>query len=93
MATASELQRADAGDAPRILQAFLGRAFPGREVGLDDDIFDLGFGNSLFAMELVDFIEQRFALRIEDDDLVMDNFRSIRSLVSLIEGRTRPRAS
>jgi hypothetical protein len=39
------------------IKEFLAKFFPGHDVGDDEDLFALGFGNSLFAMQLVQFIE------------------------------------
>lgn len=79
------------GDAPRILKEFFARAFPGRELRDEDDIFELGFGNSLFAIELVEFVERSFDLQIEDEDLDLENFSSIRGIARLVERKTLPR--
>jgi acyl carrier protein len=51
----------------------------------DDDIFALGFVNSLFAIELVVFLEKTFGIRISNDDLTLDNFRTIRSMAAVVE--------
>jgi methoxymalonate biosynthesis acyl carrier protein len=67
------------------IRSFMSRSFDGRTIGNDDDIFALGFGNSLFAMQLVSFVEAQFRIEIESEDLEMDNFRSIQAIVRLIE--------
>jgi len=67
------------------ITAFMSRSFEGRQIGLSDDIFALGFGNSLFAMQLVAFVENEFKIDIESEDLEMDNFRSIQALSGLVE--------
>ncbi|HKQ72779.1 MAG TPA: acyl carrier protein [Blastocatellia bacterium] len=56
----------------------------------DDDIFNLGLVNSLFAMQLVLFIETEFGIAIGDEDLEIENFNTVNALVKLIE---RKRAS
>ncbi len=66
------------------LRDFFADSFPGRELADDDDIFDLGFGNSLFAMELVEYVESAFQIAIESDDLDVDNFRSIDRIAGLV---------
>ncbi len=57
-----------------------------------DDIFALGFVNSLFAMQLVTFIESRFGVTIEDEDLDIDNFRSVNALADLVERKRQSQA-
>ena len=73
------------------LRQFMARTFDGRTIADGDDIFSLGFGNSLFAMQLVAFVEKQFGVDIESEDLDMDNFRSIQAITDLVE-RKRPRA-
>jgi len=67
------------------ITAFVSRAFQGRDIGPTDDIFALGFGNSLFAMQLVAFVEREFDVAIESDDLEMENFRSIQAIARLVD--------
>lgn len=50
----------------------------------EDDIFTSGYVNSLFAMQLVLFVEKTFRIKIENEDLQMDNFRTINALARLI---------
>lgn len=67
---------------------FLARFFQNLELDDDEDIFALGFVNSLFAMQLVLFIEKEFAISIENDDLDIDNFRSLNAIANLVERKT-----
>jgi len=66
------------------IRTFMARTFDGRVVADEDDIFALGFGNSLFAMQLVAFVEREFDIEIESEDLEMSNFRSIQSISTLV---------
>ncbi|SDM25243.1 acyl carrier protein [Allokutzneria albata] len=66
------------------LRQFIVGKFPKIELADDQDIFALGFVNSLFAMELVMFIEKTFSVRIPNDELKLDNFRSIDAMTDLI---------
>lgn len=63
---------------------YLARFFPGHALGHDEDIFSLGFVNSMFAMQLVTFVETTFGITIENEDLELDNFRSIQALSNLV---------
>jgi acyl carrier protein len=67
------------------IREFVVSRFPQAQVADDDDIFALGFVNSLFAMELVMFIEKTFQLRIPNSVLQIRNFRSVRSMTALVE--------
>ena len=53
-----------------------------------DDDFDLvesGVLDSLAIMALAGFIEQKFGVTVGSDDIVPENFRSIKSIVNYIE--------
>lgn len=69
------------------LRGFLAKYFRKRELQNNEDMFALGFVNSLFAMQLVMFLEKEFAIRIETKDLDMANFRSINNIIKLIESK------
>ena len=77
-------------DNQQKIQEFLSRFFRSKEIGLEDDIFALGFVNSLLAMQLVAFVEKEFGVRVEDEDLDLDNFRSIGAISRLVERKTAP---
>jgi acyl carrier protein len=64
---------------------FLSRFFRNHDLRDDEDIFALGFVNSLLAMQLVTFVENEFHITVESDDLDIDNFRTINSIAGLIE--------
>ncbi|RKJ31388.1 acyl carrier protein, partial [bacterium 1XD42-8] len=53
-------------------------------VGDDDNIFETGLVNSLFALQLVSFIEQEFDISIENEELDIQHFKDINSIASLI---------
>ncbi len=69
------------------VRSFLSRFFRKRELQDDEDIFSLGFVNSLFAMQLIMFLEKEFKIRVDNKDMDMNNFRTINSIVSLIESK------
>ena len=50
----------------------------------DDDLFGSGLVNSLFAMQLVMFVESTFGLTVDNEDLDLENFRSIDAIAGLI---------
>jgi len=67
----------------QILTFVRGR-YPQAEIDESQDIFSLGFVNSLFAMELVMFIEKTFNVTIPNDELRIDNFRTANSMTELV---------
>ena len=53
------------------------------EIDPDADLFELGI-DSLGVNRLVVFVERRFGVRIGDDEIVRENFRSLRALTTLV---------
>jgi len=50
-----------------------------------DNIFEMGFVNSLFAMKLVNYIEENFSIQVANDDLEISNFNSVNRIAEFIE--------
>lgn len=71
---------------------FMSRTFSVHELSDGDDIFEMGFVNSLFALQLVMFVEKRFAITVEDEDLKVENFRSIDGITALVLAKTGNRS-
>lgn len=67
------------------IRGFLKKHFGSYEIKDDEDIFALGFVNSLFAMQLVMFIEKEFEITIENEDLDLKNFKSINLISELVK--------
>jgi acyl carrier protein len=51
------------------------------------DIFELGLVDSLFAVQLVAFVENEFSIVAERGDLNIRNFCSIAALTNFVEGK------
>jgi acyl carrier protein len=64
---------------------FIRSRFPQVEIGETEDIFGIGFVNSLFAMELVMFVEKTFSVTVPNEELRIDNFRSATSMAELVD--------
>lgn len=69
------------------IRAFLSRFFRKHQMADGEDIFALGFVNSLFAMQLVMFLEKEFGVRIDNKDLDLGNFRTINSIAELVQSK------
>ncbi|MCP4396318.1 MAG: acyl carrier protein [bacterium] len=50
-----------------------------------DNIFELGFVNSLFAIQLVNYVQNEFEIEIDDDDIDIANFSSVDNIIKLIQ--------
>jgi acyl carrier protein len=66
------------------IRRFLAGHIRNRSLAVDDDIFQKGFVDSLFALQLVMFLESEFAIRIEDADLDLANFRTMSAMSKLV---------
>jgi acyl carrier protein len=74
----------------RDIQGFIEARYPGAQLSEEQDIFEIGFINSLFAAELVMYVESTFDLVIPNDELTIDNFRSVRAAADLVRRLTDP---
>jgi acyl carrier protein len=63
---------------------------PGNSDGLadSDSLIESGIVDSMGIISLISFLEEKFSLTIDGDDLVPENFDSIARIVSLVEART-----
>ena len=75
------------------IREFIGKHIRGHELTDDEDIFASGFVNSMFAMQLVQFVEQEFGIAVENEDLEIDNFRSVNAIAALVERKAAAPAS
>jgi acyl carrier protein len=50
----------------------------------DDDLFKKGFVNSVFALQLVNFIEKNFKIKLKNKDITEENFRSINNIINTV---------
>ncbi len=50
----------------------------------DDDLFESGIVNSLFAVQLMTFIEKTFAIEVAMDDLDIENFKSLNATMAFV---------
>jgi acyl carrier protein len=50
----------------------------------DDDLFESGIVNSLFAVQLMTYIEKTFAIEVGMDDLDIENFKSLNATTAFV---------
>jgi|SRR5262249_11647848 len=50
----------------------------------DDDLIKQGIVDSMGVLQIVAFIEQTYGARVVDEELVVENFRSISSIAHLV---------
>ena len=50
----------------------------------DENLFDSGLVNSLFAVQLMTFIEKTFAIEVGPEDLDIENFKSLNAMTAFV---------
>lgn len=71
-------------DVKSKIRAFLGNYIKAPQLEDSRNFFSDGLLNSLFAMQLVLFVEKTFGIRIENEDLGIENFSSINAITDLV---------
>ena len=66
------------------VRAFVLSAINVMNLGDDDDLFESGLANSLFAIQLMTFIEKTFGIEVGIDDLDIDNFKSLNATTAFV---------
>lgn len=56
-------------------------------IDYEEDLLSEGIIDSLGILQLVAFIEDKFGIHIEDEDVVLENFQSISALTNYLETR------
>lgn len=68
----------------RVLREFILDSINIRNLGDDDDLFETGIVNSLFAVQWMTFIEKKFKIEIGVDDLDIQNFKSLNAATAFV---------
>lgn len=55
------------------------------EVAADQDLFSSGLVSSMFAMQLVVYLEESYDIAIIGPDLKLDNFRTVQKMTALVQ--------
>jgi acyl carrier protein len=83
-------------DCAQELRAFIRNNFlygsesPEFAFGDEDSLIERGIIDSTGVMELIAFLEVRYAIVIEDDELVPDNLDSVSRVVRFVERKLQP---
>ena len=67
------------------IHAFVDRFFGDTTLRDDEDMFATGYVNSMFALQLVQFVEGEFGITVDSDDLELDNFRTVSTIAEFVE--------
>jgi len=82
----------DSNEPDRQIRSFILGKFPAaKKRGLNDELplLETGIVDSLGVLDVVGFLEQTFHIKIDDDELIPDNFASIRCMVAFVEKKKR----
>lgn len=60
-----------------IIRSYILENLHAADIDDDCDIFSSGMANSLFAIEMMTFLENTFNIKVTMDDLDMENFRTV----------------
>ena len=79
---------ANNGDARAAIRGWLQQNVTGgRDVANDEPLIENGVMTSLQTVELVTFLEDEFNVMIEDEEFDEENFASVDSIATLVEGK------
>jgi acyl carrier protein len=62
-------------------------------LGDDENLFESGIVNSLFAVQLMTFVERGFGLEIGMEDLDFENFKSVNATAAFINRKSVGKAA
>lgn len=66
------------------VRSFINNSINIDTLGDDENLFETGIVNSLFAVQLMTFVERQFGLEIGMDDLEIENFKSINATAAFV---------
>ena len=62
------------------IHEFILKEKQGSELNYDDDLFKGGYVTSIFALQLVLYLEKEYNIKITNKDINEDNFRTINAI-------------
>jgi methoxymalonate biosynthesis acyl carrier protein len=74
----------DEKEIPAKIRAFILASIHIPNLSDDDNLFESGIVNSLFAVEFMTFLETEFGVEVTPDDLDIKNFQSIEAAAAFV---------
>ena len=72
--------------AAEVEQFLVGEIAPGLgPVEPDSDLLADAVLDSLGIVRMITFLEERYAIKVDDDDLAPENFRTVESIVAFVD--------
>lgn len=69
------------------IKHFLNQYYAESELNDDENLVASGAFNSLFAMQLVMFLEKEFNIKLDSADIDINNFSTINNIVKMVESK------
>jgi len=66
------------------VQEFLGEFISETDIDPTVNLFESGLVNSLFAMQLLLYVEREFAIQVTNEDLDIKNFHSLHAITDFV---------
>ena len=80
-------------DIKATVKRFISRSSNITNLDDDDNLFESGIVNSLFAVQLMTFIEKTFAIEVGMEDLDIENFKSLNATTAFVLKKTGRRGN
>ena len=80
-----------AGNVNKEIQTFILKSFPlarKKQIKDSDSLLKSGLVDSLGVLTVVEFLEQTFSIKIEDDELLSENFETIDEMARFLQEKT-----
>ncbi|MGH8746568.1 MAG: acyl carrier protein [Burkholderiales bacterium] len=78
------MSAADQNGIKQSIRSFILGSVPVANLDDDANLFESGIVNSLFAVQLMTFIERTFAIVVGKDDLDIKNFKSLNAATAFV---------
>jgi len=66
------------------VREFLAQFITDTDIDADLDYFESGLLNSMFAMQLLLFVEEEFGIQVTNEDLDVKNFQSLNAVANFV---------
>lgn len=55
-----------------------------KSIDVNDDLLSMGIVDSMGVLQIVNFIEEHFGIKVEDEEITIDNFRTISAVARFV---------
>jgi len=76
-----------------IIRDFINKAVNIDALGDEENLFESGIINSLFAVQLTTFLERKFGIEIGPDDLDIENLKSVSATAAFVARKSANQAA